>query len=383
MKQLKRQIRESFFNPILYFLPALVFMVADDFWGENAAWKVSFPLAFGLIFYIYYLYNGIFLWHGMLAVCYLIIGLASSFVPDNQLILTFTDELIFVLLILLLIFRKKSLVKLASKTLPYKLPMSNNENELYRVAKVLMVIVILFLFFSVFFRMNTPEPNEMLLSYAKYGYALALFLVGILEVFNVIIIRARLLREDWVPVVDESGKVTGSVHYQPHNPGQERLMHPQVRLYFIGKEMIYLQQRNSDDVSEPLLWDASLSRCVRMTESIEMVLRRYTKTLYNQDQDKFMFLTNYIYNGKYTNQYIYLFVSCKTDELKPQKGEVFQTKWWTTKQIEDNIGKNIFTRRFEKEYDILKRSGLLEQDICGCECALKDMMKNTRNKTSA
>ena len=78
-----------------------------------------------------------------------------------------------------------------------------------------------------------------------------------------------------------------------------------------------------------------------------------------------------------------VFVSCKTDELKPQKDEVFQTKWWTTKQIEDNIGKRIFTERFEKEYDFLKRSGLLEHEFCECECVLKELVKNNTDKTSA
>ena len=119
MEQLKKQIRESFFNPMLYFLPALVFMVADDFWDENIAWKVSFPIAFALMFYVFLMYKRLVVWHGMLAVCYLIIGLTSSIVPDSYPVLKFTDEILFILFILLMIINKNTLGKIASKTLPF------------------------------------------------------------------------------------------------------------------------------------------------------------------------------------------------------------------------------------------------------------------------
>ena len=383
MKQLKRQIRESFFNPILYFLPALVFMVTDDFWGENTAWKISFPIALGLMYYVFFMYQRMFLWHGMLAVCYLIIGFTASLVPDSYKLLTFIDEFIFVLFILLMIVNKNTLGKIATKALPYKLPMSNNENELFRVAKVLLVIVLVYSSLTIFFDLSQIENKHIPVNNLKYLYAFTLVFVGLFESIRVFIIRSRLINEDWVPVVDEKGKVTGSVQYQPNTLTDERLIHPVVRLYFVDNGMIYLQQRKPDETSEPRLWDASLSRRVRMTESIDGVLQRYTKKLYNQEQQKFLFLTNYLYKGKSDDQYIYLFVSCKTDELEPQKEEVFQTKWWTTRQIDDNIGTGVFTERFEREYDFLKRSGLLEKDICECECALKDLIKNKPDKTSA
>ena len=60
MRSLKKQICESFFNPILYFLPTLVFIAADDFWGINNAWKISFPVAFALVFYVYFMYRRMF-----------------------------------------------------------------------------------------------------------------------------------------------------------------------------------------------------------------------------------------------------------------------------------------------------------------------------------
>lgn len=376
MQNLKKQISESFFNPILYFLPALVFIVADDFWGINNAWKISFPIAFALVFYVYFMYRRMFVWHGVLAVFYLVIALIATLVADVLSVFGYMDEFLFLFFITLMIFQKKSLAKIASKTLPHELPMSNNENELFRVAKVLMVVVLFYLVFALILDALNIENKENIFRYLKYTYALSILIVGIYETIRVFIVRNRLLNEDWLPVVDEEGRVTGSVQYQPGMTTEKRGMHPSVRLYFIENGKLFLQQRNPDDYTDPLCWDASLSRMVRMSESITMALKNLSQKLYHVEPVKFLFLTNYIYHGKFCDQLVYLFVLCKSEGLQPQEGEVFRTKWWTQKQIETELGSGVFAERFEIEYKILKRSGLLEQDGCDCECALKQLIRD-------
>lgn len=380
MQKLKKQISESFFNPILYFLPTLVFIVVDDFWDENMAWKVSFPVAFVLMFFVYFRYRRMFIWHGILAFGYLIIGLVSSAVSESSYTLKYIDELIFIVLGLALLIGKKSLAKIASKTLPHQLPMSNNENEFHRVLRVLLSIVLIYIILSLTFESVLFEDREILGEYVKFLYAGSIIFVILFETTRVFIVRSRLLKEDWLPVVDESGKVTGSVQYQSDISPQERLIHPAVRLYFIDDGKIFLKQRNPDDRSDSMLWDASVSRQVRMTESIEGALKGFTQKLYHVKPVKFLFLTQYIYRGKFSDQYIYLYVLCTSEKLQPQEGELFRTKWWTQKQIEAELSSGVFTERFEKEYEFLKRSGLLEQDGCNCECALKDMMETSYDR---
>ena len=376
MQSLKKQISESFYNPILYFLPTLVFIVVDDFWGLNNAWKISFPVAFALVFYVYFQYRRMFIWHGVLAVGYLIVGLLSTIASEILPVFGYVDELVFFILLTIMIFQKKSLGKIAYKTLPHELPLSNNENELFRVAKILMMITLFYLLVALVLEALNAPDQERLLNIVKYCYAFGIGFIGIFETIRVFIVRNRLMNEDWLPVVDEEGKVTGSVQYQPGTESESRLMHPVVRLYFIENGKIFLQQRKANDRSEPLHWDASLSRQVRMSESIIMALKKFTRKLYQIEPLKYLFLTNYIYHGKFSNQYIYLFVLCKSDGIQPQEGEVYLTKWWTQKQIEAELGAGVFTERFEKEYEYLKRSGLLEQDGCDCDCALKQMIRN-------
>ena len=49
-----------------------------------------------------------------------------------------------------------------------------------------------------------------------------------------------------------------------------------------------------------------------------------------------------------------------------------QLKWWTQQQIEQELETGIFTDNFKIEYDLLKRSGLLDSGKCECSCKLKE-----------
>lgn len=374
MKQLKKQIRDSFFNPILSFLPALVFMVLDDFLGVDAAWRVSFPVAVGVTLFVFLRYRRMFVWSGLMSVSYVIIGLLTTvFIGDKGLFL-FTDEVVFLLLALFFHRRKKWLEDIAPKTLPQELPMSNNVNELYRVMKALAVIVGCYLVAGVVLHFARFGSYETVGHYLRLLYLISIICLGIFESIRVFIIRARLVNEDWLPVVNSEGNVVGSVQYQPGTVPAKRLMHPAVRLYFIKNGKILLQRRPSDDRSEPLLWDAAISRQVRMSESIDGVLETHSRQCYGIDDARYLFLTHYIYHGRFSNQFVYLFVSCSTDRLQPSSESRLQTKWWTPKQIEADLDCEVFTERFELEYRILQRSGLLEAEECRC-CPLKDAMR--------
>ena len=381
MEELKKQIKESFFNPILYFLPLLIFIVVDDLSGLNMAWKISFPVALGLVFYVYLSYKRLFLWHLMLSVGYILIGLIVSFIPaENELrgLYQYSDELLFLGLMCFFIFRKSFLEHFASKALPYELPMSNNVNELYRVVKYLTVIVSVYMIVRILYLFEIIHMTDNQLQDIQLAYYYCFIVLGIFETIRVFIVRYRLLHEDWLPIIDDDGKVTGSSQYF-HDLVEKKHMHPVVRLHFIDNGVMFLRQRKPDDNTDASLWDTPVSRHVRIGESVEQSLRLKSKLYYNVEPVKFLFLTNYKIENKTEFQFVYLFVLCKTDGLTPNKDKIQATKWWTINQIEENIATGIFTERFKKEFELLKRSGLLEHESCDCECALKNMIKNRIN----
>jgi hypothetical protein len=92
-----------------------------------------------------------------------------------------------------------------------------------------------------------------------------------------------------------------------------------------------------------------------------------------------MYLSNYIIERRNEKQYAFLFVSCQQAEYNLNPSFLEQTKWWTQKQIEDNLSEGIFTENFKIEFDLLQRSGLLETGNCDCNCRLKDAIYSQSN----
>lgn len=377
MKQLVKQIRETFFNPVLYFLPTFVFMLVNEFFGVKLAWEASFPVAFLLVFYIYFIYKRVFLWHGVFATVYLIIGLASSIIPKSNFIFQQIDEVLLILFLLFVVFQKDSLSKIAIKTVSHKLPMTNNEVELKRnsISIIFIVSVYLLSLIGVYLFAGEEAIREKYLYYLRLAFAFAIITYAFVQTFRVLFVRHRLAGEDWLPVVDNSGQVIGSVSYQPDSAGGERLMNPVVRLYFIEDNKLLLQRRSAEDRSEPNLWDASVSRKVRLSASVESTVKEKTEELYGIEPENLLFLTNYIYYGEFCDNYIYLFVTCRTEGIDPNPDKLYASKWWTLRQIEENLGGGVFSERFETEFQILKRSGLLDGEVfCDCDCKLRNVI---------
>ncbi len=377
MRHLQAQIREAYFNPILYFLPSFVFMVVNEFSNPAMAWKVSFPVAFGLMFYMFYVYKRMFLWHGLFATFYFVIGLTATILPGKSFLSPTVDKFLFVVFLLFVLIDKKFFQKMLKKTVPHRIPMTNNALALKKTAKTLLTILLGYLgFFFIFYSIYEGENFTPVLRKLQIVFAISILILTLLETFKVLMVRHKLVREDWLPIVDEKGVVTGSVQYQENASPGKRLMHPVVRFYFIENNRLLLQQRKPDDRSEAMLWDASVSRKVRLNHTVEESLQDKVTRLYSTRARSPMFLTNYIYEGKFCRNYIYLFVSCHTNSIDIQHDQLHVVKWWTISQIEQNLGSGIFSERFEKEFEILKRSGLLDgESFCDCDCVLKNTIK--------
>ena len=87
-----------------------------------------------------------------------------------------------------------------------------------------------------------------------------------------------------------------------------------------------------------------------------------------------MYLSNYTVEVKNEKQYAFLFVSCLQAEYKFNNENLEQTKWWTQRQIEDNLKEGVFSENFKVEFDLLQRSGLLETGKCECSCKMRDII---------
>lgn len=381
MEKLRKQIRESFFNPVLHFLPLLIFLIVDEFSGISLAWKISFPIALVLLTYIYFVYKRLFTWHLVFTLLFVVVSVIAYvelFFAVPVLFQKLGYEIAFLLFLSSLLIFKKQMHGALMKIISRLIPMKNNFSELYRIIWKLFLLLLAYVGGTIFLYYK-GFANSSYQQIFQYVYLGLLFSLIVYEVFRVQIIRAKLIREEWWPIVTDQGKIIGSVQHLTSLNDDNKYMHPIARVFIIDKGMILLQKRSAEGLFYPGLWDTAISNHVKMGETIEQCIERTAKERYSLSGFKYMYLSNYTLELEKEQHYAFLFVSCQQAEFKFNPIFADHLKWWTQKQIEEELETGIFTDNFKVEYDLLKRSGVLESGKCECSCRLKETIYQQSN----
>ena len=61
-------------------------------------------------------------------------------------------------------------------------------------------------------------------------------------------------------------------------------------------------------------------------------------------------ITSYIFESAIEREYVNVFATVYDGNVTPNKDELEGGKFWTLEDIESNIGQNVFTPNFEREY---------------------------------
>ena len=376
MQKFRKQIKESFFNPVLHLLPLLIFLVVDDFFGMTMGWKISFPIAIGLLIYMYFIYNRIFTWHLIFTILFFAVGIVASLetmLPKKLVSNSLIYEIVVLISLLSLLIFRKQIQKLITGMISGLIPMSNNFNELYRVIKALFIVLFVYVSASLLVEATIKE-NSLYLLMLQYIYLGVIVFLSLYEMLRVQLVRSKLFKEEWWPIVSTQGKIIGSIEHLTSLKDDKKYTHPVVHVLLIDKSMVLLKKRPFNDPESPDLWDSSISNHVKIGETIEKCVERSAEEKYALNNFRFMYLSNYSVEGKNEKQYAFLFVSCLQAEYKLNQDNQEQTKWWTQRQIEDNLKDGIFSENFKVEFDLLQRSGLLETGKCECTCKMRDVI---------
>lgn len=375
-EMLKKFVRESFFNPVIHILPIILFLIIDDFFGDLWAWKIATPVAILLSFHVYFYYRSTYYWYLISLAVYLVVGLVISFVgpflSQSPFSLIFAEIVALFFLLVLLVFRKP-ISKLVTSVSSKKLSMENNFNELIRMISLFAVIFIIYITAFLIVDYNGKSDNQAVLSFIYQLHSVLLLLAVIYEFIRVFAIRGRLMKEEWLPIVNTYGKTIGCVNYQISMWNeQEKYMHPVIRVIVVENNKIFLQKHKFGSGSESHSWDNALSSHLRFGEKVTDCIQRISKELYGIQVSNPVFLGNYVIENACEYQYVHVFLSCRLDDIHPNPELVEHVKWWTLQQINEELHSGIFTDNFLKEYDILQRSGLIESGKCNCDCKLRD-----------
>ncbi len=373
---LKKLIRESFFNPVLHIFPILLFLFLAEVFQPGMAWIVSLPVASIILLYVFVFYRSLYKWYIISFAVFLIVGFVSTLLSGNVDLWPFNkiagQVAAVLIMLILMVFRKKVTQVILSVT-SKKLSMQNNLNELMRLAKIFIIILTAhaaaFLIIS-----YIDPPNAIFLYKFLFQLYVALVLMVIAyEYIRVTLIRVRLQKEDWLPIVNDKGREIGSVNYQTSMWTEEdKFTHPVVRVMIIEGNKIFLRQHHSKAGDFALKWDTAISSHMRLGESVQDCVKRISPELYGVKDLRPVFMGNYLLENSCEFQYVHLMLTCRVKNIQPNLKHMHHVKWWTIQQIVDNLNEGIFTDNFLREFEILQRSGLIDTGRCRCDCKLRD-----------
>lgn len=176
-------------------------------------------------------------------------------------------------------------------------------------------------------------------------------------------VHNKLKREDWLPIVTEQGNVTGRVAKSVTQSMKNKFMHPVVRVALIHKGKIYLKQRSSTKLLNPELLDYPFEQYMDYNNEIDKTVHELLAKECGTDSLPLRFLLKYIFENEETKRLIFLYVSIIDDEDEFQQLTLGEGKLWTESQIADNLGHHLFSECFELEFEYLKNTILLWQNV--------------------
>ena len=162
--------------------------------------------------------------------------------------------------------------------------------------------------------------------------------------------------EEWVPLVDDKGKVIGRATRKEVHSGPGKL-HPVVHLHIINsKGEIYLQKRSLKKETFPGKWDTSVGGHVDLGETIEQALLRETSEELNITGIRPVPLAQYKWETDIESELVFSFTALYNANPVINKAELDDGKFWTIQEIRKNLGTGIFTPNFENEFPVLVKA---------------------------
>lgn len=243
-------------------------------------------------------------------------------------------------------------------------------NDIFEIAYICQFIMTFYLFMLLIFSFREEIDHSWKNHNILYCFIpiLIFCLVIIYEVIKSRKIIKQLKKEEWLPIVNETGQVTGRIARSVSSKMKNRFMHPVVRIALIHNGEIYLQKRLSTDSLDPGLYDHPFEKYMLFNHEINIAARNSISKALNMQELPFRFVIKYVFENDNTKRLTFLFVARIENDEQLKSISLLRGKFWTTKQIEDSFGdENIFSECFQLEYEYLKnvviQAELLKKDI--------------------
>ena len=342
------------------FIPIFIFIVVDEVWGTKTGLFVAIGVGVLEMLWIALRekrFEKFVLFDTLLLV---LLG-AVSILLHNDIFFKLKPGLIELILIAVLgvsAFSKLNIIGLMGKR--YMKDIAFNDAQMAQMQKSLKYLFYIFslhtvlVFYSAFYMSNEAW------AFISGGLFYIIFAVYFLfEMYRQRRKNKKLIREEWVPLVDEQGKVIGQAPRSRVHNGS-KLLHPVVHLQVLNKNgAILLQKRPMHKLIQPGKWDAAVGGHISAGETLEEALKKEAWEEIGLSDFSATLQQVYKWESEIETELVYLFTTHDFKNVGIQSDEVDELRFWTRKQLEHNLQKNIFTPNFEHEFHILKDRNII------------------------
>lgn len=336
------------------FIPLFVFIAIDEIWGTKAGLVAALVIGVAELIWIgvrekrfdrFVLFDTLLL---------IVLGGISIWL-DNDIFFKLKPalvELILCAVLALSAFSKMNIVALISKRYMKGMDLSEAQmNQMRRSLKLMFFVFFghtLLVFYASFFLSNE--------AWAFISGGLFYILFGVLfaiEFWRQKRNQKAVLAEEQLPIVDEKGKVIGKAPRSVCHNG-DKLLHPVVHLHVLNnKNAIFLQKRPLNKRVQPGKWDTAVGGHIAFGEDLQTALRREAWEEIGLQDFSAKLVKQYVWESDLERELVYVFVTRDFQHIHIHSDEVEEGKFWTRKQIENNMGKGILTPNFENEFKLL------------------------------
>lgn len=223
-----------------------------------------------------------------------------------------------------------------------------NMRNIIRILFSLICIHTLLSYFSILF---LSAPIAAFISNPLLYILLGIFFI-VLFVRNRFLL-AKMKKEEWLPIVNEKGEVTGQAPRSVCHSGS-KLLHPVVHLHITNPQHeFYLQKRSMKKDLLPGKWDTAVGGHIGLNEKVEDALKRETFEELGITDFEARFLGSYIWESPQEKELVFSFLCTRYNEIHIDNDEVDEGKFWKSTEIEKAIPQEILTPNFVHEYKIL------------------------------
>lgn len=372
------RIRKSWENQALGILPLLLFLLLDNYISYLHAYTIS-AIFCVLSMFVFHILRKNKIYSFMLLPSFLTLILYAFFLifmRVEEVLAVYTPLITEILLIIVL-----TVVKIVKKPLLHRVRDAQHPayekthnltmlNEFFFIAQLFRNLYILHLLGIAFYNILPEEMKDIRFNrflYRDMGLIIGVAVI-VYEQIRLLMVRGRLKKEMWLPVLNDKGSVIGCIAYSVSRLLPKKYYHPIVRIALVHKGMLYLAKRNEYAYVSASMIDYPFYRYVLFRQSIEAAAQEAVeglKTLVGKIQPRL--LIRYTFENERVKHQVSLFVICIQDEqVIEQYKQVQDGKLWSIQQIEENLGKGIFSVYFEREFSYLKNTILLAENLCLC-----------------